>query len=72
MEFSLVIMSALARHCSFQNVDCERYESSAENRRPTVGQCVHPKMPGSSVDAHRERRLRDRATTNAGSGDAYT
>ena len=33
----------------------ERYESSAENCRPTMGQGIHPKMSRSSVDAHRRR-----------------
>ena len=33
----------------------ERHETSAENRRQTVGQRIHPKVSRSSVDAHWRR-----------------
>ena len=49
----------------------ERYESSAENRRPTVGQWVRPKMSRCSADAHR-RRAWGGPPPMLASGDAYT
>ena len=56
MEFSLVIMSAPVRVVvPLRAWIVERHESSAENRRPTVGQRVHPKVSRSSVDAHCRR-----------------
>ena len=39
----------------FRTWIAERFESSAEDRRPTVGQRIHPKVPRNSVDAHWRR-----------------
>ena len=47
----------------------ERHETSAEDRGPTVGQRIHPKVPRSSVDAQ-WRRAGNETTTSTCSGDA--
>ena len=55
MEFSLVIMSAPARRCSFQNVDCREVREFSGKPQTNNGTMSSSEDVECSVDAHRRR-----------------